>query len=189
MTNAYDYVEDAEAAEAPLSPETEIGENVVIGPLTDAEAEMGGLVGIKAFMRSKEAIRKKKQRDKRADERSERPLTVTVHDDDRETIRLAAARMIEDKAIRPALNAVLTNAEYCKLISAMSEAAELRQAIMSVLRQPKCAKVAHVLSLHPEMFASLRLMMQQPDIITLGKAAWAATGIRGALIRLLLPAE
>lgn len=189
MTKLYEYLEDAEAAEVPLCAEAGLKENIVVGPLTDDQAEQGGLVSIKAFMRtkrSKAAQKKAAQRAKRAEERQERELTIIVGDSDRDTIKLAASRMMEDKSIRPAVSAVCTNPEYCSLISHMEKDAESREAIKLVCSNPKYAKIARALSLDPKLFASLKLVLEQPNIIRLGKAVLAAKGFRRSLILRLL---
>lgn len=186
MTDQYGYVEDAQAA-SPLAPELGPGENVVVGPLSDTEAERGGLVKIAAFMRTKQsndALRKKAERKKLA-EKGQCVLTLTARDEDREVLRSAAGSMIEDDNVSPAVAEILANAELRSLLADMANSAELHEAVMLVWRNPKYATIARSLLARPELLNSLRLILEQPNVIGIGQHVLATSGLRRWLIRRL----
>lgn len=190
MTDQYEYVEDAQTA-SPLAPKSEQGENVVVGPLSDAEAVRGGLVKIAAFMRtkqSKDALRKKAERKKLA-EKGQCVLTMTARDEDREILRSAANSMIEDDSVSPAVAEILANAELRSLLLEMANSAELYEAVMLVWRNPKYATIARALSARPELLNSLRLIVEQPNVLIMGRTVLAISGLRRWLIRLLIKTQ
>lgn len=189
MTEQYEYVEDAQTA-SPLALDSEQGENVVVGPLSDAEAERGGLVKIAAFMRtrqSKDALRKKEERKKLA-EKGQCVLTMTARDKDREILRSAASSMIEDDSVSPAVAEILANAKLRSLLVDMAKNAELHEAVMLVWRNPKYATIARALSARPELLNSLRLILEQPKIVKVGRAVLATSGLRQWIIHRLVNA-
>lgn len=188
MTETYDYVEDVEAVNA-VVPTAVQEKNVIVAPLTDSEAEQGGLVKVTGFMRSrasKDALRKRASRAQRAHDYQERDFTIKTHDDDREIIRFAASQMIEDRSLVPLLQAFLTNPELRSLISDVIKDAALHEAIIAVWRNPQYAKIARVLSASPEVVASLRLLAEQPNLVALYRASRASSRIRRSLANWLL---
>ncbi len=190
-TTAFEYAEDvcdAIPPEADVKNDNEPNKNVIVGPITDTEAAQGGLVKIAGFMRtkqSKDALRKMKERKKLAAE-GQRILTVMARDEDRETLRSAAARMIEDNSIGPAVNAMLANSEACELAVDMRNNAELREAIVGVWRNPKIAKISSALAKSPNTFQSLQIVLDRPDIVRVGSAVLATRGLRRLIIQFLL---
>lgn len=188
MTETYDYVKDVDAAIA-VVPTAVRKENVIVAPLTDSEAERGGLVKITGFMRSrpsKEALRKRSSRAQRANDYHERDFTIKTHDDDREIIRCAASRMIEDRSLAPVLHALLSNPELRSLISDVIKDPALYRAVISVWHNPQYAKIAQALSASPEVVASLRLLAEQPNLVALYRASRVSSRIRRSLANWLL---
>jgi len=160
-----------------------------VSPLTDSEAEQGGLVKVTGFMRtkaSKGALRKRASRAQRAHDYQERDFTVKAHNDDREIIRCAASRMIKDRSLAPILHAFLSDSKLRSLISDVIKDATLQAAIISVWHNPHYAKIARALSDSPEVVASLRLLAEQPNLIALYRVSRASSRIRRSLANWLL---
>lgn len=101
-----DDATDAPGAEAAKEP------NHVVGPLTDDELRAGGMKRAVAYIRterSKEALRKEKQRNKQKSE-GKREINLSVPDDDRSRATMrGAAIAIEDEMAHRAFELLLAD--------------------------------------------------------------------------------
>jgi len=95
-----------DATDAAGGAEAKKEQNHVAGPLTDDELGAGGMERVVAFIRtkrSKEALRKEKQR-KKQQESGKRQININVPDDDRSrTTMRGAAIAIEDELAHQAV--------------------------------------------------------------------------------------
>lgn len=155
---------NAEAAE---------GQNHVVGPLTDDELQAGGMDRVVAFIRtqrSKEALRKEKQRKKQRDNGTRQiNLDVPNNDRSRATMR-GAAIAIKDEVSHQAIELLLANERLRPLIVGVAARPELHETI-DIIQQQTTEQSLH----------AARLVISDPDLAALVEKATATSRMREAI--------
>ncbi|MBX9823211.1 MAG: hypothetical protein K2Y19_21640 [Afipia birgiae] len=149
-------------------------QNYVVGPLTDDELLAGGMDRVVAFVRtkrSKEALRKEKQRKKQHDNGTRQiNLDVPNNDRSRATMR-GAAIAIKDEVSHQAIELLLANEDLRPLIVGAAARPEIRE-IVGLIRQ----RQATTNSLN-----AAKLIINDPDLATLVERAIATGRVREAM--------
>lgn len=162
--------EDDEAAKGPEGP---MGENHVVGPLTDDELRTGGMRPVVSFVReeqSQEALRKKKQRKKQKEE-GKRQINIVLREDERaRTTMRAAATAIEDDLVLDCLEALLAKEGLSQLIARVVARPDL-QAAATLCQEPLTATGIDL----------AQLMKENPGLASEIKRAVATTRTRKIL--------
>ena len=147
--------------------------NYVVGPLTDDELQIGGMDRVVAFIRmkrSKEALRKEKQRKKQqANGTRQINLDVPNNERSRATMR-AAAIAIKDEVSHQAIEVLLGNERLRQLIVGVAAHPELQETIDVVQQQAT-----------DQSLGVVRLVVSDPDIAALVKSATATRRVREAI--------
>ncbi len=127
-------------------------QNHVVGPLTDDELQAGGMDRVVAFIRtkrSKDALRKEKQRNKQEGS-GKRQINLVVPDDDRSRASMrGAAIAIEDEVAHRALELLLVNEATSRVREAMELAAANPEFVFfgrnAATQRSLCARLARLL--------------------------------------------
>lgn len=124
----FDLAEEAEQAGGPQDPEK---------VLTDEQLQEGGLVPVKAFMRTKQsrnALRVKAKREKAQEERGVSQVNVQAPEEAQEPIRAIAKETRDGKSVAEAVQAVTGEAlaadDLCRRVHAAEEKGGLRWALI-----------------------------------------------------------
>jgi hypothetical protein len=156
---------DAEAAQE---------QNHVVGPLTDDELQIGGMDRVVAFIRtkrSKEALRKEKQRNKQEGDRK-RQINLVVPDNDRSRATMrGAAIAIDDEVSHQAIELLLANEQLRPLIVGVAARPELHETIDLMQQQPVTTNSLN----------AAKLVIGDPDIAALLERATASSRVREAM--------
>lgn len=149
-------------------------QNHVVGPLTDDELQAGGMDRVVAFIRtkrSKEALRKEKQRKKQEDKGTRQiNLDVPNNDRSRATMR-GAAIAIKDEVSHQAIELLLANER-------------LRQLVVGVAARPELHETIDLIQQRQTTTNSLnaaRLVIDDPDLAALIERAAATGRVREAM--------
>ncbi|CEG09246.1 MAG: hypothetical protein J0G33_05495 [Afipia felis] len=148
--------------------------NNVVGPLTDEEMQIGGMDRVVAYIRtkrSKEALRKEKQRKKQhANGTRQINLDVPNNDRSRATMRRAAIA-IKDEVSHQALEVLLANERLRPLIVGLAARPELHEIVDLIQQRPAT----------PNSLNAARLVITDPAIAELVDRATTTSRVREAL--------
>ena len=148
--------------------------NNVVGPLTDEELQVGGMDRIVAFIRtkrSKEALRKEKQRKKQhANGTRQINLDVPNNDRSRATMR-GAAIAIKDEVSHQAIELLLANEDLRPLIVGAAARPEIREIVDLIQQRPAT----------PNSLNAARLVITDPAIAELVDRATTTSRVREAI--------
>ena len=149
-------------------------QNYVVGPLTDDELQAGGMDRVVAFVRtkrSKEALRKEKQR-KKQERSGTRQINLDVPNNDRSRATMrGAAIAIKDEVSHQAIELLLANEDLRPLIVDAAARPEIRE-IVGLIRQ----RQATTNSLN-----AAKLIINDPDLAVLVERATATGRVREAM--------
>jgi hypothetical protein len=163
-----------DATDAAGGAEAEKEQNHVVGPLTDDELRAGGMERVVAFIRrkrSKEALRKEKQR-KRQQDSGKRQINLNVPDDDRSrTTMRGAAIAIEDEMAHRAFELLLANDDLRPLIVGVAARPELREIVDLLQRRPATANSLN----------AVKLVITDPAVAGLVDRATTSSRVREAM--------
>jgi hypothetical protein len=194
-----DYATDAPGAEAAKE------QNHVIGPLTDDQLQAGGMKRAVAYIRterSKEALRKAKQRNKQKSE-GKREINLSVPDDDRSraTMRGAAFAiedemahrafelLLADEALRPPIVGVGAQSELREivdLIQQRSAPANSLNAVKLVIADPAVAGLLDRAAASSRVREAMEMAAANPEFVFFGRNAATQRSLCARLARLLL---
>lgn len=179
--------------------------NNVVGPLTDEELQVGGMDRVAAFIRtkrSKEALRKEKQRNKQQSS-GKRQINIVVPDDDRSRATMrSAATAIEDEVTHRALELLLANEDLRALIVGAAARPELREivdliqqrpatpnalnAARLVITDPAIAELVDRATTTGRVREAIELAAANPEFVFFGRTAATGRSLCAGLARLLL---
>lgn len=179
--------------------------NNVVGPLTDEELQVGGMDRVVAFIRtkrSKEALRKEKQRKKQhANGTRQINLDVPNNDRSRATMRDAAIA-IKDEVSHQALELLLANEDLRALIVGVAARPELHEivdfiqqrpatpnslnATRLVITDPAIAELVARTTTTNRVREAIELAAANPEFVFFGRNAATERGLCALLARLLL---
>ena len=149
-------------------------QNHVVSPLTDSELQAGGMDRVVAFVRtkrSKDALRKEKQRNKQEDS-GKRQINLIVSDNDRSRATMrGAAIAIEDEVAHQAFELLLANER-------------LRPLIVGVAARPELYKTIDLIQQRQATINSLnaaKLVIGDPDLAALVERATVTSRVRKAM--------
>jgi|GEM_PF-879462 len=149
-------------------------QNYVVGPLTDDELLAGGMDRVVAFVRtkrSKEALRKEKQRKKQHDNGTRQiNLDVPNNDRSRATMR-GAAIAIKDEVSHQAIELLLANEDLRPLIVGAAARPEIREIVDLIQQRPAT----------PNSLNAARLVITDPAIAELVDRATTTSRVREAI--------
>ncbi len=180
-------------------------QNHVVGPLTDDELQAGGMDRVVAFIRtkrSKDALRKEKQRNKQEGS-GKRQINLVVPDDDRSRASMrGAAIAIEDEVAHRALELLLVNEDLRPLIVGVAARPELREIVDLVHQRPPRANslnAARLVIIDPAIAElvdratttsrvreAMELAAANPEFVFFGRNAATQRSLCARLARLLL---
>jgi hypothetical protein len=180
-------------------------QNHVVGPLTDDELQAGGMDRVVAFIRtkrSKEALRKEKQRKKQAANGTRQiNLDVPNNDRSRATMR-GAAIAIKDEVSHQAIELLLANKRLRPLIVGVAARPELhetidliqqRQATTSslnaarhVIDDPGLAALVERATATSRVREAMDVAAANPEFVFFGRNAATERSLCARLARLLL---
>lgn len=179
--------------------------NNVFGPLTDEELQAGGMDRVVAFIRtkrSKEALRKEKQRKKQhANGTRQINLDVPNNDRSRATMR-GAAIAIKDEVSHQALELLLANEDLRVLIVGVAARLEFHEmvdliqqrpatpnalnAARLVITDPAIAKLVDKATTTGRVREAMELAAANPEFVFFGRNAATQRSLCARLARLLL---
>lgn len=163
-----------DAADAAGGAEGAKEQNHVAGTLTDDELRAGGMKRALAYIRtekSKDALRKEKQRNKQKSD-GKRQINLSVPDDDRSRATMrGAAIAIEDELAHRAFEQLLADEELHSMIVGVAAQSELREIVDLIQQRPA---TAHSLN-------AARLAITDPAIAELIDRATATSRVREAM--------
>lgn len=149
-------------------------QNYVVGPLTDDELQVGGMDRVVAFIRtkrSKEALRKEKQR-KKQERSGTRQINLDVPNNNRSRATMrGAAIAIKDEVAHQALELLLTNEDLRALIVGVAARPELHEIVDLIQQRPAT----------PNALNAARLVITDPAIAELVDRATATGRVREAI--------
>ena len=149
-------------------------QNHVVGPLTNDELRAGGMKRAVAYIRterSKEALRKEKQRNKQKSD-GKRQINLNVPDDDRSRATMrGAAIAIEDEMAHRAFELLLADEELRPLLVGVAARPEVHEIVDLIQQRPA---TAHSLN-------ATRLAITDPAIAELIDRATATRRVREAM--------
>jgi hypothetical protein len=180
-------------------------QNCVVGPLTDDELRAGGMACTVAYVRtkrSKDALRKEKQRNKQQSS-GKRQINLNVPDDDRSrTTMRGAAIAIGDEVAHKAFELLLTNPDLRPLIVGVAARPELREivdliqertattnslnAAKLVISNPNIAALVEKATATNRMRDAIEIAVANPEFVFFGRNAATRRGFCAWLARLLL---
>ena len=148
--------------------------NNVVGPLADEELQVGGMDRVVAFIRtkrSKEALRKEKQRKKQhANGTRQISLDVPNNDRSRATMR-GAAIAIKDEVSHQALELLLADERLRPLIVGVAARPELHEIVDLIQQRPAT----------PDALNAARLVITEPAIAELVERVTTTGRVREAM--------
>lgn len=149
-------------------------QNHVVGPLTDDELRAGGMKRAVAYIRtekSKDALRKEKQRNKQV-RAGKRQMNLSVPNDDRSrnTMR-GAAIAIEDEMAHRAFELLLAEEELRPLIVGVAARPEVHEIVDLIQQRPITANSLN----------AVKLVIADPAIAGLVDRATASNRVREAM--------
>ena len=148
--------------------------NNVVGPLTDDDLRVGGMERAVVYIRtkrSKDALRKEKQRNKQ-ESGGKRQINVVVPDNDRSRATMrSAAIAIKDEVSHQAIELLLANEQLRPLIVSVAARPELHETIDLMQQQPVTTNSLN----------AAKLVIGDPDIAALVERATASSRVREAM--------
>lgn len=149
-------------------------QNNVVGPLTDDELRAGGMERAVAYIRtkrSKDALRKEKQRKKQKDN-GKRQINLSVPNNDRSRATMrSAAIAIEDEVAHQAIELLLANERLRPLIVGIAARPELLETIDLIRQRPATTN----------SLDAARLVISDPNLAALVERATATSRVREAM--------
>lgn len=174
----------------------------MVGPLSDEELRVGGLDRIAAFVRnerSKESVRKSRQRKKQADG-GKRQMNIVVPDEERaRTTMRSAASVIGDEVAHRAVEAILADESLRPLVAKIADRPALREIVELSERSTDVLEMARLVADQPDMMPLLRrvaatsrlrrlidLALGNPGFVVLGQKLATSTDLCVGVARILL---
>jgi hypothetical protein len=181
------------------------GQNRIFGPLSDDELRTGGLDRVVSYIRterSKDALRKERQRNKQ-EIGGKRQINLVIPDNDRSrTTMRTAAIAIEDENSHQAVELLLANEYLRPLIVGIAARPELYE-LIDLIQRPQAsanslnaaklalsdssiATLVERVTATARMREAMEIAAADPDLVFLGRNATTQRGLWAWLARLLL---